>query len=112
MVLPAEAAVRFVFLRTGYLNRAYVNCDAWWRLRWIRSKTHREENIVHYHSIYEYDDSLGWRVRAGLKNHPIGRGAVVSTNSRGIRGAREYDFQKRGDQLRIVTLGDSFSGRA
>jgi hypothetical protein len=108
-ILPVEAGLRFVFLHTGYLDRAYVNCDAWWRLRWIRGKVHSEANIVHYYSIYRFDGLLGWTVKPGLSAHPMAKGARASTNSRGIRGTREYDFQKSSDHLRIVTVGDSFT---
>ncbi len=108
-ILPVEAGLRFVFLHTGYLDKAYVNCDAWWRLRWIRGKVHSGENIVHYYSIYRFDGFLGWTVKPGLSDHPMAKGARASTNSRGIRGTREYDFQKSRDQVRIVTLGDSFT---
>ncbi len=109
MILPVEAGLRFVFLHTGYLDKAYVNCDAWWRLRWIKWKVHSEENIAHYYSIYAFDGSLGWSVKPGLSNHPMAKGARVSTNSRGIRGTREHAFLKSRDRLRIVTLGDSFT---
>jgi hypothetical protein len=108
-ILPVEAGLRFAFFHTGYLNRAYVNCDAWWRLRWIRGKVHSEENIAHYYSLYRFDGLLGWAVRPGLSDHPMAKGARVSTNSRGIRGSREYDFQKSRDRVRIVTVGDSFT---
>lgn len=104
-----ETFFRILFLKTLFLDNHYINIDSWWRLRWIRNRKYNADDIANYFSIYRYDRLLGWNPRANLKNHDIGSGAFLSTNSQGIRGTKEYSTEKVGNTLRIITLGDSFT---
>ncbi|XOV81713.1 MAG: SGNH/GDSL hydrolase family protein [bacterium] len=55
------------------------------------------------HPTHESHEILGWTHRPSL------RGSDFSTNSHGLRGKREYDFEKPLAKKRVVVLGDSFS---
>ena len=50
-----------------------------------------------------YDPILGWRSR------PNYRSKEFNLNSRGLRGTREYPYEKPVGERRIVVIGDSYS---
>jgi len=108
-VISLEVFFRYLFLQTSFLDNHYVNNDAWWRLRWIRNRRYVEEDVANYFSIYRYDKILGWNPRSNLKNHDIGKGAFLTTNSVGIRDDKEFSKLKHEGKTRILILGDSFS---
>jgi hypothetical protein len=87
----------------------FANCDSWWRLRWIARGRPKATDVIQYHSVYRFDGKLGWSVVPGLERHPMAAGATVSTNSKGIRGSREYGYVKSAEVLRVVAIGDSFT---
>src|SRR5262245_50721803 len=54
------------------------------------------------------DTRRGYRLAAGLHDHDL-NGTPLSTNSRGLRGGREYALPKPPAIIRIVAVGDSFT---
>jgi hypothetical protein len=54
------------------------------------------------------DPHRGYRHAPGLRQRVL-HGAPMSTNSRGLRGEREYSVPRPPGGLRIVALGDSFT---
>jgi lysophospholipase L1-like esterase len=54
------------------------------------------------------DPRRGYRLTPGLRHADV-RGTRASTNSRGMRGTREFALPKPSAVVRIVALGDSFT---
>jgi GDSL-like Lipase/Acylhydrolase family len=60
---------------------------------------------------YQSDQILGWRPRRnvqGVHNIPGQFSSTFRTNGQGLRGVREFHFE-RGKATRMVVLGDSFT---
>jgi hypothetical protein len=54
------------------------------------------------------DVNRGYRLAPNMRQREV-RGAVMSSNSLGIRGAREYSLPKPQSVVRLIALGDSFT---
>ncbi len=108
-LLVSETGIRLAFSQPWFLRRAAVNSSSWWRLRWIARGVPSEKNVARYHSIYRFDKELGWRVRPRLDRRVMANNAILSTNSRGLRGARDHNAIKTAGTIRIVAIGDSFT---
>jgi hypothetical protein len=54
------------------------------------------------------DPHRGYRHASGLRTRLL-QGVPVSTNSRGMRGSREFDMPRPASVVRVVALGDSFT---
>jgi hypothetical protein len=83
----------------------YVLSDGWQRERWLRGRA--DDLRVTKHRIDRFDPELGWSLVPDLAGVPL-NGALVHSNTAGMRGQREYD-RKRGAGLRVVAVGDSFT---
>ena len=80
--------------------------DASWRNAWLRDHAGRGEI---FYAFDRFDPSKGWISQAGLRAQPAFAGKTVSTNSLGLRGAREIGDNDDGASPRIIVLGDSFT---
>ena len=79
--------------------------EASWRNAWVRDRAGRREI---FYSFDRFDPSKGWISKSNLRDHPAFAGIALSTNSAGLRGAREIDdFEP--EQRRLLVLGDSFT---
>jgi hypothetical protein len=63
----------------------------------------------HLQHIDIYHPVRGWTLMPNLRHVQLPDGTVVSSNSRGIRGTKEYTYDKPADVVRILTVGDSFT---
>lgn len=80
-------------------------------LRVILDKAAWQEKPFNHHKLFcEYDSLLGWRKTPNkMGKHVTDEYEVLERfNSRGLRGA-EYAYEKKENEYRIVTLGDSFA---
>ena len=80
--------------------------DASTRLRWIADRKGRRE------AAYGFDvhhPTLGWALRPGIREMTVFGDKVLNSNSRGLRGRREYDYAKPPGVTRLLVLGDSFT---
>ncbi len=83
------------------------NDDSSWRLFWIVAHRQHEEWTGKY-SIYH--SIRGWAVMPNVRNMtPFGKGKIVNSNSKGLRGSNEYSYSRTPDKQRILVLGDSFT---
>ena len=80
--------------------------DASYRLQWIR--LHRER-MDWTGPFAVYDATRGWALKSGIQDMKIFDGTVLNTNSRGLRGKLEYNYERTPGKQRIVVLGDSFT---
>jgi len=106
VALFLEGAARAVLSSDALFRRVAGNDEASWRLRWVkRQKTGRRI----YYAFDDYHPTRGWALRPNLRDVPAFGGKTLSSNSRGLRGAREYSLVKPAGFSRIVVLGDSFT---
>lgn len=61
--------------------------------------------------VFMYDDSLGYKLSSNYEGMQsiYGRQYFVSTNQKGLRDSRDYDYKKPQEIKRIVVIGDSIS---
>lgn len=97
--LLCELLLRFTSLRIPFINNS-----PWWELQWrqnVKNAISAEDDID------LYDPLLGWTLQPNL--HISRRGNIqISSNSQGIRGSKEYNFQDPAKK-RIISIGDSFT---
>jgi hypothetical protein len=83
------------------------NDDSSWRLYWLVAHRQHEEWTGKYAT---YDPVRGWAVIPNIRNMtPFGKGKVVNTNARGLRGTTDYDYARTPGKQRILVIGDSFT---
>lgn len=78
-----------------------------WRLRWLRSRD--GDGAVTRLSFDSHHPLRGWTLAPGLRDLPVFGGKKLSSNSRGLRGAREVAEGETPGVLRIALFGDSFT---
>jgi hypothetical protein len=106
LALFLEGSARAVLSSDAFFRRVAGNDEASWRLRWVK----RQKNGRRiYYAFDDYHATRGWALRPNLRNAPGFAGKTLSSNSRGLRGAREYSLTKPAGVTRIVVLGDSFT---
>jgi hypothetical protein len=80
--------------------------DASWRQNWVRQrKAHKEINGEYA----AYHPTRGWALRPGIEDMRVFEGKILNTNSHGLRGKAEYNYQRTEGKQRILILGDSFT---
>ena len=105
-ILCLEGISRLALSWDWFFQRVALNDDAIWRHRWIQR--HRGQPKL----SYEFDvhhPVRGWASKPNVHDTEIYEGKVLSTNSRGLRGSREYTYEKPDGVIRIVVIGDSFT---
>jgi hypothetical protein len=96
-----------LFLNPESLCRPFLCQDeASWRLWWV--SRHRTGEEIMY-SFDVHDPQRGWALRPNVNQMKVFSDKVLSSNSQGFRGAKEYDLDKPAGTTRIIALGDSFT---
>lgn len=72
--------------------------EDFWKHIWMQG-----ESIVLNNPRFIYSPTLGWRTQRNYRSEQF------NTNSRGLRGRREYPYEKPAGERRIVVVGDSFT---
>jgi len=80
--------------------------DASYRLQWIKLHAEHKDWTGPF-AIYH--PTRGWALKAGIQDMKVFDGTIVNTNSRGLRGRLEYNYERTPGKHRIVVLGDSFT---
>jgi hypothetical protein len=101
-----EASARLALTSDAFFRRVAGNDDASWRLRW--AKRQRKQGRI-YFEFDVHSPTRGWALKPGLQALPVFGGKRLSSNSRGVRGLREYAYERSAGAPRIVVLGDSFT---
>lgn len=76
------------------------------RLEWVR---HHQGNATFTYDFDVYHPTRGWTLAPNIKNKMTFGNKVLNSNSRGIRGKKEYSYEKSPKKIRILTIGDSFT---
>jgi len=80
--------------------------DASYRLQWIR--LHREhQDWTGPFAIYH--PTRGWALKSGIRDMKVFDGTILNTNSKGVRGKSDYNYERTLGTQRILLLGDSFT---
>ncbi len=99
-----EISSRLILRNESFLQD---ECSASWRIKWVRR--HQEDGIEIFYVFDVYHPTRGWALKAGLDDMLYFNREVLNSNSRGLRGNREYAYDKPRGTLRILILGDSYT---
>ena len=114
MFIILEGASRFIL----YSDKTYTvvtgdKDSSSWRVRWL--KRHRDSKVNIFYGFDVHSSSRGWALKPLIRNMAVfgekirtGR-KYLNSNSKGIRGKREYAYQRVPGKKRIVVIGDSFT---
>jgi len=80
--------------------------DSSYRLQWIRLHRIHQEWTGKY-AIYH--PTRGWTLKPDIKELPVFGKKILNSNSKGIRGKEEYQYERTAGKQRMVVLGDSFT---
>ena len=83
------------------------SCDSAWRINWI--KRHEKRKIEIYYSFDVFNQTRGWSLKPNIHNWRVFDNKVLNSNSKGIRGTKEYSYEKPSGITRILILGDSYT---
>jgi hypothetical protein len=102
-LLEGTARLAFMIPKVASLraNEDYTN-----RRQWVRR--HQKSGEVYY-TFDIYDPSTGWRPKPNLRDVRVFDDKILNTNSRGLRGKKDFPYIKDKTRLRILILGDSFT---
>jgi hypothetical protein len=94
-------------LSVGPLRRRITGFDdSSYRLRWVKLHQIHQEWTGQYAT---YHPTRGWTLKPDIKDLPVFDGKILNSNSKGVRGKTEYEYQRTPGKRRIVVLGDSFT---
>lgn len=106
LLLFFEAGARLALANETLFRRVALQDEASWRLRWIRR--HSVAGSMQF-SFDQWSPTLGWKPKANVRDDEAFGGKRLTTNARGLRGSRDYAYEKPAGVFRIVVLGDSFT---
>jgi hypothetical protein len=77
-----------------------------WRRQWVEKQKKKEKPLYYFD---DFDSTTGWFSKPSLRNKSSWKGKFLNTNANGLRGTREFSYNKPSDTTRIIMLGDSFT---
>jgi hypothetical protein len=102
-----EGCARLAFSIPEVGKRLEANENYTYLRNWVRQ--HQKSGTATYHSTDMYDPSKGWRPKPNLNDVKAFKDKILNTNSKGLRGKRDFSYSKTKEKLRILILGDSFT---
>jgi len=105
LVCLFEGAARLAFLIPT--KRLQANEDYTYRRNWVDQ--HQRFMLEAYYSFDVYDPSCGWRTKPNVRDLRVFDNKILNTNSKGVRGKRDFSYNNNRQKLRILILGDSFT---
>ena len=102
-----EGSARLAFSIPQIGKRLEANEDYTYRRNWVRE--HQKSGTATFYSSDMYDSSKGWMPKPNLKDVKVSDNKILNTNSKGLRGKRDFPYAKDKNRLRILILGDSFT---
>lgn len=108
IAIATELGFRIYYAVTDApLTEVYQGDEKLWQQRWIAQ--HQNHPDRHFQGSDQYHPLYGWKPVPDLDKAVFDGMPPISTNSRGWRNLRDYDFDKPAGIRRIVVLGDSFT---
>jgi len=102
-----EGFARLAFSVPQVAQRLTGNEDYTYRRNWVQS--HQQQGLEVYYTFDMYDPSKGWMPKPNVKDLKVFDNKTLNTNSKSLRGKREFSYGRDGERLRILILGDSFT---
>jgi hypothetical protein len=62
-----------------------------------------------FYSFDALDPTKGWISKPSIRNMEVFDHKILNTNSRGLRGEKDFSYERDPNKLRILILGDSFT---
>lgn len=100
-----EGGSRLFFVAAGARYWEPEN-NVYFRHNFIRQHRHRGDFKF---AFDRHHPTFGWATRPDLRDRTAFGDRLLNTNSRGLRGTREYPLEAPAATLRVVLLGDSFT---
>jgi hypothetical protein len=100
-----EIITRLLFSSERFIMSIFENNDTSWRTI-ICAKIHKigKDN---YLPFLVYHHTRGWALKPDIRDTSLWEGKSLSSNSKGIRGKAEYNYDRPSGKKRILMLGDS-----
>ncbi|HSE90241.1 MAG TPA: hypothetical protein VLJ79_28795 [Candidatus Binatia bacterium] len=102
-----EGSARLVFSIPQIGKRLQANEDYTYRRNWVHE--HQTFGIEAYYTFDMYDPSKGWVPKPNLRDVKAFNNKILNTNSKGLRGKKNFPYTKNKEKVRILILGDSFT---
>src|SRR5215475_14745174 len=102
-----EGVARLAFSIPQIGKRLEANEDYTYRRNWVRE--HQKTGTATYYAFDMYDPNKGWIPKANLRDVKAYQDKLLNTNSKGLRGNKDFSYAKNRNRLRILILGDSFT---
>ena len=102
-----EGTARLAFLVPQVAKRLRANEDYTYRRGWVNK--HQKLGLDAYYTFDIYDPSRGWRTKPNVRDLRVFDNKILNTNSKGLRGKKDFPYTKNKQTLRILILGDSFT---
>jgi hypothetical protein len=106
VLLFFEAASRIALSSPAFFKRVASEDAASWRLKWV--ERHRKQGRI-YFEFDVHSPTRGWALKPGVRDLQVFGDKLLSSNSRGLRGRREYADEKPAGVTRVLVFGDSFT---
>ena len=102
-----EGSARLAFSIPKVAKRLQANDEYTYRRNWVQE--HQKNGMEAYYAFDMYDASKRWIPKPNLRDVKTFDNKTLNTNSRGLRGKRDFPYTKNKDKVRILILGDSFT---
>jgi hypothetical protein len=102
-----EGSARLAFSIPQIGKRLRGNEDYTYLRNWVHE--HQRSGTAVYYTFDVYDPSKGWMPKPNLRDVAAFKDKILNTNSKGLRGKKDFPYSKIKDTLRILILGDSFT---
>ena len=102
-----EGSARLAFSIPQVGKRLQANDEYTYRRNWVQE--HQKYGMEAYYAFDMYDPSKGWIPKPNLRDVKTFDNKTLNTNSKGLRGKKDFPYTKNKDKLRILILGDSFT---
>jgi hypothetical protein len=101
-----EGTARLFFVIPAISNRLPEDEETTWRHEWIGR---HKGGVEIYYRFDIFDPTKGWISKPNLRQMKVFGNKVLNTNSRGLRGEKEYGYGRHPNKTRLLILGDSFT---
>jgi hypothetical protein len=102
-----EGFARLAFSIPQVAKRLQANEDYTYRRNWVHE--HQKFGLDGHYTFDIYDPSKGWRPKPNLRDVRVFDNKILNTNSKGLRGKKDFSYIKDKERLRILIIGDSFT---
>jgi hypothetical protein len=107
LVFLFEGSARLAFPIPKVAKRLQANDEYTYRRNWVQE--HQKNGMEAYYAFDMYDASKGWIAKPNLRDVKTFYNKTLNTNSKGLRGKRDFPYTKNKNKVRILILGDSFT---